>query len=186
MKELYLLLSELFCNPEEVAVEDVKKKGYLLATYLYTLGNELSEKLLDFLTFYPPSAEEYIDLFELSPKCPLYLGAHLFEEPNTCAQAGVSDRNDYMIDLLGAYKYFGLKPDSKELPDFLPMVLEFLALTADRKEDQVRGRCIQEYILPALERMRERLQELGSYYILLFDVLAELLKLDIQKEEVKK
>lgn len=186
MKEFYLLFSELFCNPEEVNVEDVKRRGYLLTTYLDTLGDGLSEKLLEFLTFYPPATEEYIDLFELSPRCPLYLGAHLFEEPSTCAQAGISDRNNYMIDLLGIYKHFGLSPNSKELPDFLPMVLEFLALTADRGEDSVREKCVCEYILPALERMRERLQELGSYYLLLFDVLIELLKLDIHGEEVKK
>lgn len=63
---------------------------------------------------------EYLRLFELpvdGPPCPLYGGVH------------GGNRQKIMEELLRLYRYFGLsteKASSKDLPDSIPTVLEFL------------------------------------------------------------
>lgn len=106
-----------------------------------------------------------------------YLGSHAFEEPKTCAQAAVSDRNEYMLDMIGLYRHFGLGLKGKELPDYLPLMVEALALTADT-QDPIRTKLIEEYILPFLPPLRSRLEALGTPYLHLLDGLERLLKLD--------
>jgi nitrate reductase delta subunit len=122
--------------------------------------------------------EAYVELFELNPRCPLYLGSHAFDEPKTCAQAALSDRNEYMIELVGIYKHFGLTLKGRELPDYLPLMVEFLALTAE-VDDPIRERFIREYLLPFLPPLRERLAALSSPYLHLAEGLERLLKLDL-------
>ncbi len=185
LKEAYSILSELWCNPADVDPEELKERAYGLAGALREVSPEAPSKLARFLEEYPPTEEYYIETFELSPKCPLYLGSYLFEEPKTCAQAGVSERNDYMIDILGIYKHFGLGMVEKELPDFLPLMIEFLAITSDRREDGVRRKFIEEYMMPALEPMRSKLEEVGAPHLLLLDLLKELLRFDLSRQEVR-
>jgi len=140
--------------------------------------------LEEFLASYPPTEEEYVELFELSPRCSLYLGSHVFAEPKTCAQAALSDRNGYMIELVGIYKHFGLTLKDRELPDYLPLMVEFLALTADR-EDPVREKFIREYVLPFLSPLRQRLEALDSPYRRLVEGLERLLQRDLEVRQVK-
>jgi len=185
LKELYTLLSELWCNPADVDPDDVKEKAYSLMDALERIDEEAPSKLARFLEQYPPSEEYYIETFELSPKCPLYLGSYLFDEPKTCAQAGVSERNDYMIDILGIYKHFGLGMVEKELPDFLPLMIEFLAITSTKRGDGVRRKFIEDYMMPALEPMKKKLREVGAPHLLLLDLLEELLRFDLKYEEVR-
>jgi nitrate reductase delta subunit len=127
----------------------------------------------------PILEEEYVELFELDPRCPLYLGSYSFDEPQTCAGAGTSDRNGYMIELLGIYKHLGLTPNGGELPDYLPLMVEFLALSAE-SEDPIREKFIEEYILPYLPAMRSRLEELKTPYLYLLDALERVVRLDME------
>ncbi len=119
--------------------------------------------------------EDYVDLFELDPKCSLYLGSHTYDEPTTCANAAVSDRNGYMIELVGIYNNFGRKPNGKDLPDYLPLMVDFLSLTAESNDDPVRDKLIQEYILPFLPPLRARLEELKTPYLYLLDALEKVM-----------
>jgi nitrate reductase delta subunit len=126
----------------------------------------------------PVSEEAYVELFELDPRCALYLGSHAFAEPRTCGQAGVSDRNGYMIELLGVYRHFGFTPNGKELPDYLPLMVEFLMMT-DGSEDPIRAKLIEESMLPLLPPLRGKLAELGTRYLYLCDLLERALRLDL-------
>jgi nitrate reductase molybdenum cofactor assembly chaperone len=83
-----------------------------------------------------------------------------------------------MIELLGIYRHLGLMPNRKELPDYLPLVVELLSLTAG-SEDRVREKLITEYILPFLPPIRSRLEELKTPYLYLLDALERVLKLDL-------
>jgi len=114
----------------------------------------------------------------LDPQCPLYLGSHTYDEPTTCATAAVSDRNEYMIELGGIYSHFGRKTNGKELPDYLPLMVDFLSLTTKSKDDPVRGKFINEYILPFLPPMRARLEELKTPYLHLFDALGKVISIE--------
>lgn len=167
LRDSYHCLAELWCSPQDVDVNKVKNEAKGIVNQLEDLDEESGVLLKSFLQENAISEEDYIDLFELNPKCPLYLGSHVYEEPKTCAQAGVSDRNDYMIDLIGIYKHFGWLPDVKELPDYLPSMMEFLGLTVQHKDDPVRKKLIKEYILPFLPPIHSRLEELKTPYLFL-------------------
>jgi nitrate reductase delta subunit len=132
------------------------------------------------------SDESYIDLFELDPKCPLYLGTHSYDEPKTCAGAGVSDRNKYMIELRAIYKHFKKIADEKELPDYLPLMIDFLSLTIDSKNDSVRGKFIKEYFLPFLPPLQSKLKELKTPYVYLIDALDKIMNIDLETQLMSK
>lgn len=118
------------------------------------------------------SPEEYIGLMELNPRCPLYVGHYLFEEPTTCSAAGMSDRNTFMLEIGNIYGHFGFELKG-ELPDFLPVMTEFLALTADCDEDdrEVRARLIKKLMIAGLLELRKRLEKENVPYRHLIEAL---------------
>ena len=178
LRDAYAAMAGLWCSPEDVDRLEVQRDAEAAIAGLSGVDIQAAALLSQFL-HNPISGEEYVDLFELAPRCPLYLGSHMFDEPQTCAQAAVSDRNAYMIDLLGAYRHFGLAPNGKELPDYLPLVVELLALTAET-DDPIRAKVIDEYVLPVLPSMRSRLEELRTPYLHLLGALERVLKLDAE------
>lgn len=177
LRDVYASMAELWCGPRDGDMKEVKGRAEEAITGLEGIDKEGATLLSRFLEN-PIAEEEYVELFELNPQCPLYLGNHVFEEPETCAQAAVCDRNGYMIELLGIYRHLGLAPNGKELPDYLPLVVEFLSLTA-RSEDPIREKLVKEYILPFLPPIRSRLEELKTPYLHLLDALERVLRLDL-------
>ncbi len=59
----------------------------------------------------------YVQTFDMTPEHSLHLTHHLFGDDR--------GRGPALIDLAEYYKEFGLVVDEKELPDYLPLVLEF-------------------------------------------------------------
>ena len=183
LREAYACIAELWCSPRDVRMEDVRRRAEKVAAALEGAGREAAASLSEFLR-HPVSEEEYVELFELDPQCSLYLGSHVFEEPKSCAQAGLSDRNGYMIELLGVYRHLGLSPKGRELPDYLPLMVEFLALSAG-SDDPVRGKLVKDYMLPYLPPIRSRLEQLKTPYVCLLDALERVLKAELgQAQEV--
>lgn len=179
LQRAYALVAELWCSPQDVDGEEARRAAEELLPILGEVDREGAALLERFLAHYPPDEETYVELFELDPRCPLYLGSYGFEEPKTCAQAAISDRNEYMIELIAIYRHFGLSLRGRELPDYLPLMMEFLALTVDQ-EDALRERFIREYLLPFLPPFRERLKTTHSPYLFLCDALERLLRLDLE------
>ena len=62
--------------------------------------------------------ERYIHLFDRTRSLSLHLFEHVHGESR--------DRGQAMIDLMELYEKAGLQIDAKELPDYLPLFLEFL------------------------------------------------------------
>ncbi|MFN4183132.1 MAG: nitrate reductase molybdenum cofactor assembly chaperone, partial [bacterium] len=180
---IYRYLAELWCNPADVDVAQLKNQQKKVDAYLVRIDPECAEKLRIFLQHYPCPEEEYIELFELSPQCALYLGSFAFEEPKTCAGAGISDRNEYMIELVGIYRHFGLAIQHRELPDYLPLMTEFLGLTASKRNDAVRHQFLQEYFLPFLPPVKQKLEEIHSPYAHLLFITARVAEWDMQKSQ---
>ena len=116
----------------------------------------------------------------------MYLGTHSYDEPKTCAGAGVSDRNKYMIELRAIYKHFEKIADEKELPDYLPLMIDFLSLTINSKNDSVRGKFINEYLLPFLPPVQSKLKELKTPYVYLIDALNKITNIDLKTQLVSK
>lgn len=179
-RDTYAVLADLWCSPQDCDLAEARERAEAVMSTLERQDSGAAASLRLFLG-HDIAEEDYVDLFELDPACPLYVGSHSFDEPKTCAQAAVSDRNGYMIELLGIYRHLGLTPNEAELPDYLPLMVEFLALTAG-SVDPVRDKLIQEYILPFLPPMKTRLEKLRSPYGYLLDAMERVLKLDAGAE----
>lgn len=186
LKDTFSLMAELWCSPpeEDAEREEIRKEAEKVVKRLASVDQESAMTLSRFLEENTVSEEDYIDLFELDPSCALYLGAHTYEEPRTCATAAVSDRNEYMIELVGIYRHFGRQPNGQELPDYLPLMVDFLALTAESKDDPVRDKFINDYILPFLPPIRMRLRELETPYLHLLDALEKVINIDQKTKSV--
>jgi nitrate reductase delta subunit len=179
LRASYAVLGDLWCSGSDVDVERTRDSARALRGRLETVDGPSARSLGLFLEQGALADEDSIELFELAPKCSLYLGSHVYEEPTTCAGAGVSDRNDYMIDLLGVYRHFGRVPTGRELPDYLPLMLDFLSGTAGLRDDAVRRRFLEKYFLPFVPPMRKRLEALDTPYVHLLDAAERLVQLDL-------
>ncbi len=188
VKDTYALIGNLWCSPPETDAEreEIKKDAERVVEGLESIDEESAMLLSRFLKEDAISEEDYIDLFELQPKCPLYLGSHTYDEPKTCANAAVSDRNAYMIELIGIYRHFGQTVKGGELPDYLPLMVDFLSLTVESRDDPVRGKLINEYVVPFLPPMRSRLEELETPYLHLLDALERVIDVDLKGESLPK
>lgn len=168
----YKLIGELFLPPE--ARRDPEA---LLAAAAQTpehVGVELASFIVDEGAW---CSEHYIQTLELSPPCPLYLGAYLFDEPRTCNGVGRSGRNAYMIELRNIYRHFGLELAEAELPDYVPAVVDFLWLSLERAaRDRIglRRLLLERYVHPALAPFEAALARHDSGYASVAGVLREL------------
>ncbi|MGB5812661.1 MAG: nitrate reductase molybdenum cofactor assembly chaperone, partial [Polyangiales bacterium] len=63
--------------------------------------------------------ERYVFLFDRTRTLSLHLFEHVHGESR--------DRGQAMVDLMAMYEADGFEIDAKELPDFLPMFLEYLS-----------------------------------------------------------
>jgi nitrate reductase delta subunit len=64
----------------------------------------------------------YVKTFDMTPEHSLHLTHHLFGDEND------RNRGPALIDLGELYKDYGISTITNELPDYLPMILEFAAL----------------------------------------------------------
>jgi nitrate reductase molybdenum cofactor assembly chaperone NarJ/NarW len=64
---------------------------------------------------------EYVKTFDFTPEHALYLTHHLFEEQDR-------ERGPALVDLSEFYKQQGFEISDGELPDYLPLVLEYVSL----------------------------------------------------------
>jgi nitrate reductase delta subunit len=69
----------------------------------------------------------YVQTFDLTPEHSLHLTHHLFGDDND------KNRGPALIDLGELYKDYGVKVMTNELPDYLPLILEFAAMLDDNE-----------------------------------------------------
>jgi len=181
LRDAYLLIAELLLPPSQ------RDRAWIDAT-LAVISQRLPALAKTLRTFVAQPAawseDEYTATLELAPPCPLYCGAYLFDEPSTCRGAGLSGRNGYMLELRRVYEHFGLMPASQELPDYLPLLAEFLALSLTRQPRQaqpLRRRLLERLVMPALPLMRKRLLEYQSVYAGLIDGFEAVLRIDLER-----
>ncbi|NDL65801.1 nitrate reductase molybdenum cofactor assembly chaperone [Acerihabitans arboris] len=105
--------------------------------------------------------EAYCALFDRGRATSLLLFEHVHGESR--------DRGQAMVDLLEQYRAAGLELDSRELPDFLPLYLEYLS-----SRTEAQGRAGLADIAPILALLGARLRARREHYALLFDVLLAL------------
>ncbi|VEB84178.1 respiratory nitrate reductase 1 subunit gamma [Citrobacter koseri] len=113
----------------------------------------------------------YSELFDRGRATSLLLFEHVHGESR--------DRGQAMVDLMAQYEQHGLQLDSRELPDHLPLYLEYLAQLP--KNDALGG--LQD-IAPILALLGARLQQRESRYAVLFDLLLKLANTVIDSDKV--
>ena len=175
----YRLISELFVYPEDrdgARIEAGK-------ACLKGAPSQLREPLEAFLAAPAAmSAEEYVATLELAPLAPLYLGAYLFEEPQSCRGAGMSGRNGYMLELANIYRHFGVEMTGGELADFVPIIVEFLAISLERTDQDrigLRRYLVEGLLINGIESLLSALRKCESPYTHLVDALRVVLTADI-------
>jgi nitrate reductase molybdenum cofactor assembly chaperone NarJ/NarW len=105
--------------------------------------------------------ERYVDLFDKSRRLSLHLFEHVHGESR--------DRGQAMVDLAALYEKGGLVLAANELPDYLPLFLEYLST---RPIEEARGLLRNaSHILAALE---DRLARRSSDYAAVFAALRDI------------
>lgn len=105
--------------------------------------------------------ERYVELFDRGRSLSLYLFEHVHGESR--------DRGQAMIDLKALYEKHGLISASSELPDFLPLFLEFLSVLPVEEAREQLGQIA--HIASTLEM---RLCKRHAPYAVLFRALTDL------------
>ncbi len=104
--------------------------------------------------------ETYVGLFDRSRSLSLNLFEHVHGESR--------DRGGAMVDLLETYRAGGFEPATSELPDHLPVLLEFLAM-----RPLAEAQDILQDAAHILEALRVRLEKRESAYAAAFAALLE-------------
>ena len=115
--------------------------------------------------------ERYVLLFDRTRSLSLHLFEHVHGESR--------DRGQAMIDLKSMYERSGLEIDATELPDFLPLFLEFLSTRPRAEAYDLLGQPV--HILSAFA---ERLRKRRSAYEAVFRALVALATAKPKAEDV--
>lgn len=158
----YRILSALLLYPEPALIECLPELRARLAAQpdmlarLTPLLDHLGSK--DLITI----QQDYVMTFDRTPSHSLHLFEHIHGESR--------DRGQAMVDLMEEYKRHGLEMSGDDLPDFVPLFLEFLSQLDDEEET---GRLLGDAI-HVLAHIGRKLTANGSPYAGVFDVLQQL------------
>lgn len=156
------VISRVLCYPTaelQAAVPDmrqaIREEGLLTPEVQWRLDALLGEiaetPLLDL-------QEVYVNLFDRGRNLSLHLFEHVHGESR--------DRGQAMVELMNQYAAAGLEVDAYELPDYLPLFLEYLSQRDRAEIDELLGDAMGVAIL-----LGARLTERGSSYAVAFDAL---------------
>lgn len=158
-------LSALLVYPSRELQESIPEIRNILAacgnisdgarTQLHLLTNSLANDDLYDLQ------ERYVDLFDRTRTLSLHVFEHIHGESR--------DRGQAMVDLQNHYAEHGLEIGAAELPDFLPLFIEFLSTLPPSEASDLLGEPIN--IITALG---ERLAKRNSPYQGVFQALVSL------------
>ncbi|WP_045857933.1 nitrate reductase molybdenum cofactor assembly chaperone [Teredinibacter purpureus] len=115
---------------------------------------------------------EYDGLFERGRSLGLWLFEHVHGESR--------DRGQAMVDLMDQYQQAGLEISQHELPDYIPLFLEFIATQG---EENARG-WLQD-VEHVLALLQARLEKRESNYSVLFEILLSIAESEVNLGEVR-
>lgn len=158
---IYRALAALLAYPEaELTAASAEIRGVLAcdATVLAS-AEPLLQRLAatDLITL----QESYVQTFDRSPNHSLHLFEHIHGEDRARGQA--------MVDLMEEYKSHGFEPVCAELPDYVPLFLEFLSLVDAEEGARLLGDAVH-----VLAHVGRKLGESGSPYAGVLEALVYL------------
>ena len=171
MNKTFKALSMLLQYPEVVLFSDLPDiLSILLQEEKFSF--EIKEKLSALVSWMQGQElialqEQYVDLFDRSRRLSLHLFEHVHGESR--------DRGQAMVDLMEHYQQAGYAMHPSELPDYLPLVLEFFSCI-EFKEAQ---KLLRQF-LTILVAIHAQLQSKNSLYLSVFDALIALTGFEVQ------
>ena len=156
-RALLKLLSRCLAFPEAEALPEMEAA-------VASLGEpRVREHLVDFMVQLKAQSllklqEHYTTVFDMNPSASLNLTYHLMGDRE--------DRGRALAELLEVYLQAGFEPAVNELPDFLPLMLEFMAAASPAEPHALILRCLS--VVPAVAG---RLKETGSPYAVPLELL---------------
>ena len=105
--------------------------------------------------------QAYVQLFDRNPSHSLHLFEHIHGEDRARGQA--------MVDLIDEYRQHGFEPVADELPDYVPLFLEFLSLCDADEAARLLGDAVH-----VLAHVAKKLADSGSAYAGVLDALMRL------------
>jgi nitrate reductase delta subunit len=168
MMQILKIIALLIEYPDEVLWENREEAIALIAqdapallpfTQLY-----LNAPLLD-------RQAEWCEVFERGRATSLLLFEHVHEESR--------DRGQAMVDLMSQYEKVGLQLDCRELPDYLPLYLEYLSIV-----NETQAREGLQNVAPILALIGGRLKQRDVEHYQLFDALLRLAKTNLSSDSV--
>lgn len=136
---------------EEVLDEEQGKNGKARQQLADLLHSLRTESLLDV-------EQNYVATFDRNPSHSLHLFEHIHGESR--------DRGMAMVNLIEEYRKHGLDMDADELPDFVPLFLEYLSQLPDQQALNMLGETVD-----VLALIGRKLKGNNSPYHNVFDVL---------------
>lgn len=154
---------ELFADDTLYVCKDLVKNSRLISP---AVRGEIAD-LIDSLTNLGEleAQARYDTLFERGRTLSLWLFEHVHGESR--------DRGQAMVDLMAQYEQAGFAIDAKELPDYIPMYLEFLAYQAVATGDEMQVRMDIADVSHILAVLGARLIDKQSEYASLFKALLQ-------------
>ncbi|MGH3393813.1 MAG: nitrate reductase molybdenum cofactor assembly chaperone [Streptosporangiaceae bacterium] len=124
MNGAFKLASVLLQYPSTALFDGLDELDAYAATTSPKPAREAFARFLAWLRATPPTeiAQHYVETFDLRRRCALYLTYYRYGDTRKRGMA--------MIIFKTAYRDAGFVPCEDELPDYLPMVLDFADLTA--------------------------------------------------------
>jgi len=154
----YQVLSALLLYPEQSLLDNIDQLEDALAGMpslrpaLTPLFDYLArEELLEL-------QQNYVATFDRTPSHSLHLFEHVHGESR--------DRGPAMVNLMEEYKKYGLEMTGDDLPDFVPLFLEFLSQLEEEEAAPVLGDAVH-----VLAHIGRGLAQNGSPYACVFDAL---------------
>lgn len=156
-KENFTLLSSLFAYPAYPWL-DIEQLRRIVSEPPYSSIRDQVQGFLDYVEERPLEqlAEEYVVNFDFSENSNLDITSLLCPDDRK--------RGLVLANLKSIYHQAQLTVDSNELPDYLPMVLEFLSV-ADLKSSKE----VLSIVGPGMEKLWEQLKLNGSPYARLLE-----------------
>ncbi len=147
---------DLWAHGDELrnAVDDPALSSVQRSTLLAFVNTLLATQTLD-------AQEQWLALFDRGRAMSLLLFEHIHGESR--------DRGQAMVDLLATYRKAGFELQAKQLPDYLPVVLEYLSMQPVAEVRDWLG-----HIGHILELLTARAQERHSVYSAPLEALVEL------------
>jgi nitrate reductase molybdenum cofactor assembly chaperone NarJ/NarW len=162
-RSLFKIVSLLLGYPQEDLLSSISEIRAAAVAIPVCSAKSACTDLMGYLESQPLLSlqEEYTRTFDLNPSTSLNLTFHQLGESRK--------RGHALAELIQVYRNAGYETSTDELPDYLPMVLEFLSICPSEA-----GKRVLVTFEDSLRKMADRLRGMKSPYAGLMDALLAL------------